>query len=596
MRGISKHRWFLILLFGPVCFISACSRETNPSGTVSEVEPETVQKIKASIYTVNIAPLATPTASSIDNSYPLNPNKFSPSKAFTDDLTTWWRSRAFSYQTLFQLEWPSAVTFDRISIHQGSNYTNNENYGGILPSQSILYFSYFNGQTYVTLPVSPGTPCWQSHCDGRYKNFQLSTPITTTRLRVYLREGSGGWNPCPHGIKDYKVRIATIKVFGEVAPQAIDEIKIRLVGSTTFITDSIPVSYRKAKTTFEAVGFLSGVEKKPVAVDWILSGGEIPAVSTRSLILSALGESLNRIGNLASQTTSTGNTTTFTSYLPGNMQLQATLGPGKASNTISIRIKQPTVCLSIKVVENSGDLSILPDWVAVASMTWGAENLLKLRLSTGEYSNPVSHSLVTNEPMKDPTIQPPVSSAEWLLPPIGYATPTLIAPLVWDTSADSFWTHFMTQPRQFEKLLEKKRGGSREINVYITKMLFKYNPFEGFFPITIGGGWAASNNEIYRRKKPEAEKISDSDESGIGLLIPNTSSDFIKRHLAHEVGHMLIQNGDEHYIDGSKPNGAVTGSNLMNQYNTDNVLDLNQWVCALGYNKAPASITFISEE
>ena len=130
------------------------------------------------------------------------------------------------------------------------------------------------------------------------------------------------------------------------------------------------------------------------------------------------------------------------------------------------------------------------------------------------------------------------------------------------------------------------------INVYLSRKLWNSRglpPIIGIPELTFPG-FACSSDDIFKRQF-EQEQINDDSHSAIFLTspTPNTSGEygaFQKVRLAHEIGHMLIQNGNEH-LDNT---GSAWGKeNLMNEApDSDNVgLTPKQFIEALRYKRSP---------
>jgi len=275
-------------------------------------------------------------------------------------------------------------------------------------------------------------------------------------------------------------------------------------------------------------------------------------------------------------------TVKFVSFLSGNINLVASASNG-ISKTISIRLKQPTIYLDLKELDSVGPIPILPDWKLLASQTWNAENLIAVKFRSA------GTTTVLNQ-IFNPAF-PPTESLETLLVLCGIPLPDLLDVIVFDYLADSHYGHSITYTRQLSELANRNRSTTNtDINVYITKKLY-FNKGYWDFP----GGWTSSSDDVYKREMSPS-KIDDLNESNIALINPKYDSPgvyglFKQSYLAHEIGHALMQYGDEHKWEGV----PLPTDNLMSKASVDVKLTSGQFIHALGFNK-PTPNRFLIEE
>lgn len=712
MKGVLVHRLFLVLLLGLVCFLTACSRGENPAGVgiLPEKETQVNPSISAWIYPNNIAPQAAPSANSVDSyQYP----RYIPSRAIDGDDYTSWRSQAYVWGTYFQLQWSQPATFDRIYIYQGGYYNYGENYGGLLPSQTIASLRYFNGQTYVNIyPVYPSLPTVQDRYQGRVKEFSLAIPITTTSLRVYVNTGGGSG-----GIEDYKVRITNIQVFGTLAPPASLDIaepaensiinegmpttfKVNVAGDVSGLTwktsfpsantpigsgaeipvdslatnpatnltdhvitvsgttqagttvsdsitvkvlrlreikiqsngvtnDTYPVSYRAAKTPFNAIGVYADDSEKNLPVIWSLipiSGQPSSQDSMRAKILIALNQEQYRptglsdipsknIGTLCDVTGKCGieepsspslktSSIRFVSFLSGQIRLQASLGESRPSKTITIRIKQPNVFLNFNVIMSLEPLPSLPESFSVISTTWGMEEIFHFEPTVcpgASYVATIPYSIITNQTFAPPDVE--VSSEQQLLDWFHEGSISFLNPLVNDMTVnenaelDPVKINEGKPPsaitRQAKEIFSKNHQSG--INFYYTQIPRKETAAGAYSVAFIEGLAHSFHSDAFIELS--GSKINESLFSGV--ILQKLDYPFPLKHerkiLAHEIGHMLMH---------GLPVGEhdVPDDNLMFLPNigtppdeVSEILTASQFISALGYLKTEFS-NFIEEE
>lgn len=171
-------------------------------------------------------------------------------------------------------------------------------------------------------------------------------------------------------------------------------------------------------------------------------------------------------------------------------------------------------------------------------------------------------------------------------------------PIVYDSKlVEHFGVNVV--PRQPYELSSSRDSG--KINVYLVEAPLQYSlipdfplPHVGFLPNT---AWTIDSNGAKDFAEPGA-LLDDSLKSGIFVkrITPPFTNGF-KRVLAHEIGHTLIQTGDEHFLDGiSKP---LPPGNLMEGGGIAEGLDLlpAQYISILNLNgKKPNRAIFIWEE
>lgn len=317
---------------------------------------------------------------------------------------------------------------------------------------------------------------------------------------------------------------------------------------------SIAVSYRAAKTRFEAIGCRQdGSEIGPVPVKWSLDGGDVSA-STEPIRQGILNQLKltdphvlnNKIGTIDGKTTvNNAQSVTFYSYLPSHtdefMTLTATSGSHSA--TKKIRTKQPCFGVVVWPVSGAGNVDIFEDWKSFASQSWQTESII--RIQTFSLNEAISNVAYPNSPL-----DPPMIGAEEKLASHGWQTPSFLNPILYDLILAAS-SSCCILPRQPHHIFSKRASGM--INVYVVKQTLCYEipaitPYS-LMPIpdfVRKSGMGVSADEYFDFNS--RLKISDLGKSGVSItnvLCPSFTTEH-KRCLAHEIGHLLIQNGEEH--------------------------------------------------
>lgn len=378
--------------------------------------------------------------------------------------------------------------------------------------------------------------------------------------------------------------------------------------------DVFEVSSRKASTTFRADCYnLQNVLVPGFPVKWELINGEVDLTKTvdgvqvptlRSQILQKLGLTVMKIGNLKGQLTTTASRTTFISYLSGEIQLKASIPTNPAVNkVITIKILQPTVYVDIKVIQGGISLlEYLPQWPEVADQIWGQENLIRIKKNDA--------NLIPNQEF---TPLPEDESYETLvlLLPASAGKISFHNTIVADGKANlAFFTSKLSYvvPRQSDFLLKTNRSFPEKfLNVYVADYFIDWmdtdNPISIVFPAgvsMISDTLHPNPEEGYfdysRARLNIKELLNNVSEGGIFLpgIFPNSEGGYDldkEKILAHEIGHLIIDVGDEHDFFVSGP------ENLM-WWNTSGgeKLEPEQFIEALDYGKNKTAENFFLVE
>jgi len=354
-------------------------------------------------------------------------------------------------------------------------------------------------------------------------------------------------------------------------------------------SDYFETGFRKVETRFRAVAFSGDDEIGPISVNWELEGG----VATTPLRIEILKKVTNGSSSIAvidgSDSVPQAEEVTLTSFLPGSVTLWAR--EKRFSASVLIRIKQPTLYLSIKGVVGA-NLTQLRDWAEEAKKIWaqGKENFLIVKIKHGEFDNE-SFPWVGNETFT----AEPWPSSEYLFASVTNGL-SLLEPLVLDVNVIADNNNHWTIPRLSRELMNKKRsatlpdGTERDINVYVVKQAYDSTfsiPFPTFNQVA---GYSISRDEFF--EAGGSIRINDFASSGIIL-----SSDAIlcfkdryQRTLAHEMGHHLIQIGGNEHVDDAE--------NIMNSGDLKGTkINASQAILILDYEKSkPSTSYFLSEE
>ncbi|MEW5993065.1 MAG: hypothetical protein AB1744_01550, partial [Candidatus Zixiibacteriota bacterium] len=384
----------------------------------------------------------------------------------------------------------------------------------------------------------------------------------------------------------------TLSAVSHATDRPLTGIKIRLQGDNQNLEKFVS-GYRKVTTYFQAIGFSGREEIGPVSVNWSLSGGDVPADSMRSNILALYNVQSNKVGAINGSYSKLleSPVASFTSFfttngLPGPLTLVASNGEAEASITISI--KQPTVYVSIKGVVGIEDYhEPLNLWLSNAQETWGIENILKIK-SRGPLS------LIDNQPFN---VQDNfASSSEYLLSNY-FPEVNLLNPLVFDDKANYVVDNTCNTwvvPRQSEHLLASANRSiaPTDVNVYLTDYVLAkqaQNPLPELVP-----GYT-----IYKAKycnRQTLQRISDYKDSGILISLRknlHSPRDNSPLNLSHELGHILLNYGNEH--DGIPGFGGLPSDNLMLSAPVANKLLPQQLCIVLDYENKKSEF-FVVEE
>lgn len=332
--------------------------------------------------------------------------------------------------------------------------------------------------------------------------------------------------------------------------------------------EDLVVSYRKAKTRFQAIGCLqNGTPVGPVPVVWSLDGGDVATDTMRAKILTELGVNVGKIGVFETPTGAakevSADQVTFVSYLPsmptdGNIRVVANRG---SKREVSIRIKQPTVYLSVKHIQGLSRSPglIISMWIQTAKTIWGQEGLIDIQ----EPVQPFAIENITFEAL------PREESGEFLLLREPFSQPpSFLNPIISDALADRFYgvgDPNSVIPRQSEEMFKRRVINENVVNMYVSDLFYDV-VFEGSEPdgheelTKFDGGIALFLPGARRRSLGQIE-INDKIEGGVLLpligelaLVPEMRESE-ENILAHELGHVLLHRGQslDHLVPESTP-------------------------------------------
>lgn len=345
---------------------------------------------------------------------------------------------------------------------------------------------------------------------------------------------------------------------------------------------SVSVSYRAAKTRFQAIGLrIDDTESGPTPVDWEIQGGEVVATEQlRMGILSHLGQVNTRIGNIENSPIPVPGgqiipildtpQVTFHSFLPGNITLAAKKGTSLSS--VAIRIKQPTFKVKVYPVEGVDVVGIFDIWKGVVDAVWNKENVMHVEsvdLLPG----------ISNVTYPDSPLGPPLQGAEESMIRFQHKNPSYLNPLVFDYLLGQNSGLYIV-PRQSYFLFSQRDLPS--INVYVVRKPLIY--YEDHF--------VSPTEEIWRY--PNVAAISSRDyilnlaNSGVVLRgFPAPYPPEYQKFLAQGIGRIL---GLPQYVEWL--------TNLMDFGPTGGlIVNPVQYITALNYNgDNPQSSFFISEQ
>jgi hypothetical protein len=386
---------------------------------------------------------------------------------------------------------------------------------------------WFKGET----PYKKGNPI-------SFEGDQISSGTLSGNGSVFFQET---FSPhAPGGIASM-----TAKAKFEVNPPPLTHIVVRREASDE-VSNHYEVGFRKETNLFKAIGFSGESEIGLIDADWKMMGGEATTTLQIAILKTQQVPEPCRIATINKDYSATGSKIAMVSYLPGTFTLD--VSKGDVSTTVSFRVKQPTVNLSIKAVDGVGPLTQLPLWISETQDIWlQGNNFLNVKIRHGE-SEGESFPWVENASFSNP--DPFSAEPQFSLQMEGL---WVITPLVFDAVFNSQYNGKWVVPRLSRELLSRKRslslssGSERDINVFIIRQLYTApSPDPGlFFKF---GGYAISQDEYFN--PDNSQKINDFASSGLILSHATTQSfDRYPQDLAHEIGHLVIQIGLYNFID-----------------------------------------------
>ncbi|KAF1081566.1 MAG: hypothetical protein GQF41_2372 [Candidatus Rifleibacterium amylolyticum] len=418
---------------------------------------------------------------------------------------------------------------------------------------------------------------WVSSIDGVFSANTLS--VTKSNLSpgthtIILQGIIGGLPASIRSSARSQIRAAAVgdpvsdSITITVKEAQIDEIRLKFTDTGLIVPDPLKISSLKAILSFKAIGYLAGAEIGPINVTWSLENGDVSPGSIRAGLLNEMNSNVGKIAVFSgsvgtSSTIINSEVATYVSFLSGDISVKATY-PNGVSKVISIQQKQPTVYLNMKYVQGISPLSAVSLWVDKAKTIWGQENLLVIK----EYS-PLSTVGNTEFPSL-----PQEQSSEYLFSQLAPSqAPSFLNPLVGDVIADNFYSVGFEEhvvPRQSEELFKSRVIGEKLINVFISKAHYSaFKPEIEPEPVEIKDLSGAAISSVRYYSRGTGQKINDKTESGIVITniseLPGDIPDTDRRLLAHELGHILLQTGDDHVLT-SPPNvmnDFAAGENIL---------------------------------
>ncbi len=381
-----------------------------------------------------------------------------------------------------------------------------------------------------------------------------------------------------------------------VRPPPLERIEIRLNGSIISPTN-FEIGFRKEQVIFNAFGF--GANDYPLGLiqaDWRLIGGSATTKLEREILESQI-PGLETIGAINDgMTASSTPTIRFTAFLPGNLNIVA-FSDAIESIPLSVRIKQPTVYLSIKGIRGlSEGLTTLVSMISKAQAVWLQGNrFLVVKTRHGGAAND-SFPWVENK-----TFTPaswPFSAEERFQKMYLKEKPlSLLYPLAADQTYNQAVSHgYLVFPRTSEEILSTARsetlpaGRATDVNFWLTEACY----FEIQMPLGSSefhpaDGWAFSQNSYF--EKSTLQRINDHKRAGVFLDTMINPLGTATLNLAHELGHVLIQHPTDVHPNIEK--------NLMNgsYYSRGDEIASFQAIMILDYDrKKPVSSYFLVGE
>lgn len=512
---------------------------------------------------INLALSAIADASSVFGAN--TPDRANNNETFDD----FWHSENSFSTHWYRLVWSSPVTISHSVILWCDHY--------LMASltQTLTDFYYFDLETNQWKPIP-------SILNGDGGGFfsplpfistdliaNIFPPITTTGIIWFMRG-----DPVEQG----GVRINVTFVDGPV--NEIAKIKIKNLDAPMGVdpfAENASVSYRAAKTRFQTIGYRADdTEIGPISAEWGLEGGNVTALEQlRMGILSGLGQNNTKIGNIDNGflTIASASTVTFNSYLPGNITLTAKVLPGKgnASDSVAIRIKQPTFKVKVYPVEGINLSGVFNTWKDFTEQAWTKENIIKI--DSIELQSEIQNVTYPNHPLTQPW-----QGAEILFDEFGQ-NPSYSNPLVYDWLLGLSSGRFIV-PRQASLLLSK--GNSESVNIYVVRQNLSY--------------WVDGSHSppLPNWNFPEIFPVSTRDYflsiSQAGLFIrenPLPSPSQYTRYLAAGIGRIF----------GLSQLTETTATNLMNLSSIGGlVLNPDQFIEALNYHGDNTQSTFFFTE
>ena len=363
------------------------------------------------------------------------------------------------------------------------------------------------------------------------------------------------------------------------------ELIVKKEGSNEAI-NFFETGYRKLQTKFSAYERFGG-DETPIRVTWRLIEGD--ATTTLRLgILNELDSNVGKIGVLSDGIATysiidAAEKTSFFSLLPGNISLEIE-DDKQTKKTVRIRIKQPSLRIFFRALTSQSQIPYFDLWRNTAKSAWEKEGLFSLDFLA---STPAYFDNREFDPVLDP-----FQSYEYFLASQTGRLPSLLDVIVFDDRANGHFGHPLVLTRQAEELAHTDRKSDPGINVYIGSHLLssQFNPFDPLNPLgSHPGGWTVSSDDSFLRQSMP-QKVSEGQDSAIFLINPEINSAtsthlFLSRYFAHELGHILIQSGNEHTVDGQIDGNPWPTTNLMSETNQADLLVPRQLIQALGYEK-----------
>lgn len=375
----------------------------------------------------------------------------------------------------------------------------------------------------------------------------------------------------------FRAQVSGDTVSDSISVTVIKSIKIKDMDTGQEPVLPFKMSSIRGIKKFQTIGCFDDFgnnEYGSVKVDWSLLDGEISSEDTmKKEILNILDSNRGKIGVLVTQNATdtkilNSDFATFISYFSGNITLKVEFHRGEAhqiaSKSIIINLTKPTFSVTVWPVSDVGPLDIFGDWKNTTIQVWQKDNILKINsISLG---SEISNVTYPGFPMTSPYRGAEVKLKD--KQDVSYWNPIMMDCILKRDSGLNLL------PRQPHLLFSNRISG--DINAFIVKQPYTTQPsikgvYPAFYPdidnpeFNEMSGVAINTGEYYDFDSHAI--LSDRNRSGIA--IKNVMSPFTlshKRVLAHEIGHILIQNGDEHFLDGVQT--PLPADNLMNGGNS----------------------------